>query len=85
MNNNQPCNYVIKARESAQLSQKELATKVNCSDSHISKIEKGSGASPKLAKRIAKVLGIPPHAVIYPDEPFITETELPDALTTGVM
>lgn len=79
-------NHITEARKKQKLSKTQLARQVGCSNAFISLLEsRKKNASPRMAKRIGEVLSIPPHAVIYPDEPFITETELPDALTTGVM
>ena len=64
-------NNIIKHRDQIGMKQAELARKVNCSRAHMCALEAGRvTASPKLAKKIGEVLGIPPHAVIYPNDPY---------------
>lgn len=64
-------NNILKYREQISMKQAELARKVKCSRAHMCALEAGRvTASPKLAKRIGEELGIPAHAVIYPNEPF---------------
>ena len=64
-------NNIFKYRDQNGMKQAELARKVKCSRAHMSALEAGRvNASPKLAKKIGEALGIPPHAVIYPNEPY---------------
>ena len=65
-------NNILKHRDQIGMKQAELARRVKCSRAHMCALEAGRvTASPTLAKKIAKELGIPAHAVIYPDEPFV--------------
>ena len=64
-------NHITEARQKQKLSKRQLARQVGCSNSFISLLEsRKKNASPTMAKKIAQVLGIPAHAVIYPNEPY---------------
>lgn len=62
-------NAIKTAREFKKLSQTDLATRVGCTQTHISALERGEKtASPTLAKKLAAELSLPVVNVIYPSE-----------------
>lgn len=68
-------NNIESARKRKKLSQAELARQIKASRSHVCALEGNRvNASPGLAKKISAVLDIPPNAVIYPNEPYVTQT-----------
>ena len=65
-------NNITKARKALNLSLTDLANKSNCSLDDIISFESGLKTTPSTtAKRLSTVLGIPPSAITYPDEPYI--------------
>jgi transcriptional regulator with XRE-family HTH domain len=57
-----------KARNKRNLTQTELAKKAKCSQATISKLEqRAHTATPDLAARLAKALGIQELQILYPD------------------
>lgn len=57
------------ARKRLGITQPQLAIKVKVSQGHISGVENGKeNPSPDLAKRLAKVLGIPVMEILFPED-----------------